>query len=444
MMFALLVATALQAQVPEQLTLAAAVDRALATYPTVAAARALVDRSAADAGEARSARLPRVMLDASLNRFEEPMVVAPLHGFDPANPPQFDRALVQSSVGLSWTALDFGARSARVRAQLALGDAADAALTSAEQQILARVVNAWLAVVSARDVLAAEAQRLAALASVAERTRQLYATGKAARVDVLRVEAELLRAEADRLAGGSRVDVAERELAQLAQVPVDVVRGQPLAALRLVATTAAAATTEAARGRLVERAQTSSPDVVQLEQRVAAGAAGVAAARAAWFPEVRVSGAFIDRGRWWGDFEGEWQFGLALSYPLYAGGGRRHAVARATADERAASEQLRATRLNVEAGVDRALAALREAGARVVALESAVAQSAEVTRIERLSLDVGSGTQTDYLAAEATLLAARASLIQATHAEIAARLELARLLGELSRGWLAANLESGS
>jgi outer membrane protein TolC len=183
--------------------------------------------------------------------------------------------------------------------------------------------------------------------------------------------------------------------------------------------------------------------VVQLEQRVAAADASVSSARAAWFPELRVSGGYIDRGRWWGDFQGEWQVGVALSYPLYTGGGRSHAIARATAEERAASEDLRAARLDVETGVDRALAALREARARVVALESAVVQSAEVTRIERLSLDVGSGTQTDYLAAEATLLAARASLIQATHAEIAARIQLAHLLGELSRGWLAANVESG-
>jgi outer membrane protein TolC len=84
---------------------------------------------------------------------------------------------------------------------------------------------------------------------------------------------------------------------------------------------------------------------------------------------------------------------------------------------------------------------LREAHARVAALRSAVELSSEVTRIERLSLEVGSGTETDYLDAEAKLLSARAGLIQARHAEISARVELAGLTGELSRGWLAQALE---
>ena len=69
-------------------------------------------------------------------------------------------------------------------------------------------------------------------------------------------------------------------------------------------------------------------------------------------------------------------------------------------------------------------------------------QSAEVARIERLTLDVGSGTQTDYLDAEAKLLSARASLIEARHAEISARVELARITGELSRDWLGRTVEA--
>jgi len=110
--------------------------------------------------------------------------------------------------------------------------------------------------------------------------------------------------------------------------------------------------------------------------------------------------------------------------------------------ETMADEGLRGARLNVEQGVDQALAALREAHARVAALESAVQQSEEVTRIEQLSLEVGSGTETDYLDAVAKLLAARAGLIEARHAEISARVALARMTGELSRDWLAQALEN--
>jgi outer membrane protein TolC len=65
-----------------------------------------------------------------------------------------------------------------------------------------------------------------------------------------------------------------------------------------------------------------------------------------------------------------------------------------------------------------------------------------VERIRRLSLQVGSGTETDYLGAEAALLSNRASLVQARHAEMAARVELARVTGELSPEWLGRVLVS--
>jgi outer membrane protein TolC len=71
-----------------------------------------------------------------------------------------------------------------------------------------------------------------------------------------------------------------------------------------------------------------------------------------------------------------------------------------------------------------------------------VAQSEEVSRIERLSLTVGSGTQSDYLAAEANLFRARASLVEAQNAEVVARVELARIAGELSLDWLARTVET--
>jgi outer membrane protein len=180
----------------------------------------------------------------------------------------------------------------------------------------------------------------------------------------------------------------------------------------------------------------------ELQRRVDAARAGFGVAKSVAMPELRVNGAYVDRGRAEGDFVGEWQVGLGLTYPIYAGGLRRNAIQRASADERAADAQLRMARLELEHGIDRALAALREATARSASLSVAVEQSEEVSRIERLSLTVGSGTQSDYLIAEANLLAARANLVQAQNAAVLARVELARLAGELSKDWLAGMVET--
>lgn len=434
-----LVAALSQPADTSRLTLAAVIERALEAYPTVTAVRAARDRAGAELGEARSALLPRLSLDGSLTRFEEPMVVLPLHGFDPRNPPLFDRTLIQSGLSLSWTLFDFGGRLQRVRAQRALSEAAGAAVASSEMQLVARAVAAYTRVLTARELLAAQDQRLQALALAADQARQRLEAGKAARIEVLRVEAERQRALADRVATASRLQVAERELAQLADLPPETVSGRPLAGLRLTETSRAQAPL---RDELVARARAESPEIRQLERRRQAAQAAAAAQRAAWFPELRVAGAYVDRGRWAGDFSAEWQVGVALAYPLFTGGARSSAVQRAAADERQAAAQLEAARLALEQAVDQALAALREAEAREAALESALAQFAELVRIERLSLDLGSGTERDYLAALADQLAAQAGLIEARYAAIGARVELARLTGDLSLEWVRRNVEA--
>ncbi|MBI4502184.1 MAG: TolC family protein, partial [Gemmatimonadetes bacterium] len=335
-MIPILLLFALAAQDTTRLTLGTTIERALGSYPTVAAARAVRDRAAAEVGEARAGRLPRIALDGSLNRFQEPMVVLPLHGFDLRNPPLFDRTLIQSGVSLNWTIFDFGNRAARVRAQRALGSAAEAALSTAEIQLVARTVNAYLRVSTARDVLLAQDQRLTALAAASNRMGQLLAEGKAARVEGLRVDAEAKRAQADRIASASQLEVAEHELAQLSQTPYATVHASALTELRLV-DTAAADTSGALRAAIISRARGSSTELRELEERSRAAGAGLAAAKATWFPELRVSGAYIDRGRWAGDFAGEWQAGVSVSYPLFTGGSRVSGIRRASAEQRAAN-----------------------------------------------------------------------------------------------------------
>jgi outer membrane protein TolC len=131
-----------------------------------------------------------------------------------------------------------------------------------------------------------------------------------------------------------------------------------------------------------------------------------------------------------------------IAYPVFTGGARSSAVSRAGAFATAAREEVRLSEMQTREAVDRALGAVEAASSRTVAVTRAVEHLSEVTRIERLALDAGAGTQTEYLRAEADLLTARASLIEARHTTILARVELARIVGELSPDWLAHALEN--
>jgi outer membrane protein TolC len=157
---------------------------------------------------------------------------------------------------------------------------------------------------------------------------------------------------------------------------------------------------------------------------------------------VNLDGRYINYGSASGANSLEWNVGVSLAYTVFNGGAVSDAVARSQSAARSASERLRWTELEVASEVDRGYAAMEEAEARIESLSTAVARFDEVSRIEKLRLETGVGTEVDYIRAEADRVAAEAGLIEARYAEIAARAELARVAGNLSPEWVTEHLRS--
>lgn len=416
-----------------------AVRAALAAHPSLVAAGARADAAEALAREASAQRLPHLSADWAATRFAEPMIVAPLHGFDPQRPPRFERVLLQGGVTLGYTLFDGGARGARIGRAESLADAAAAGSSAAQQSLVAEVARAYLRVRAAQEVSEAHERRVQAVMRERERAAQLFDIGRTAQVTLLRAEAALSAARADRTLAAAELEAAQRELARLAGREPGGVVASGVASVRLARPDEALD-----RASLLSRAVAGNPELARLRLHADAADAGRAEARAAWLPRLQFAGRYAQYGSDAGGWQGEWQGGVQVSYPLFTGGARGDAVDRASAETRAARAELAAAELRLATALDGAIAALESARARVSALAAAVAQTEEVARIERLALDAGAGVQTDYLAAEAELFRARAAHTEARHAEIAARIELARITGELSLEWLARNLETGS
>ena len=119
------------------LRLGEVLESALATHPTVAGAEARLSASEAGVGEARAAWLPTVSASAVATRHQEPMVVAPLHGFDIRTPPSFDETLYQASASADFTLFDGGARGARVRVAESLEASAASSVLVAPDAVMA-------------------------------------------------------------------------------------------------------------------------------------------------------------------------------------------------------------------------------------------------------------------------------------------------------------------
>ena len=143
----------------DTLTLLDALTAAVERDPALAVARAAADAAGAGREHAQAARFPQLAASGSLIRFEELMVVSPLHGFDPTDPPEFDRTLSQGRLSLRWTLLDGGARQARVSATSARIRSSEAGLSATEMDAVLEPLEAYLGVLGARDALAAQRTR---------------------------------------------------------------------------------------------------------------------------------------------------------------------------------------------------------------------------------------------------------------------------------------------
>jgi outer membrane protein len=363
------------------------------------------------------------------------MLVTPLHAFDPQAAPTFEETLLQGSLTARYTLWDGGERGARIDRSHARIETAGAELDAARADVIWQVTQQYALALAARDALVAHEQRVAALEEELHRARQLFDVGRAPELQILRARAAYAQAEADRIRSETQLDVALRELSRLVggSEPMDVNRLVPVRVPD---------PSIATRQELLDRAYANNPDIRRIQGDVHASAAGVKLARGAFLPDLQLVGQYDSRGSTQGSFFGEWAVGAALSFALFQGGARINELERAHAERESTERQLELTRLRVAERVDRSLASLREAEALSASLRSAVEQYAEVARAEKLALDTGAGTQTDYLAAHADLLGARAQLAGTAMNRIIAWAELARVTGQLSLAWIRDNLEN--
>jgi outer membrane protein TolC len=399
----------------------------VATHPALRAATARVDIAEAVGERSRSLLRPSLTGSLALTHFAEPMVVAPLHRFDPMSPPTFDRTLIQSQLGAFYTLFDGGARQARVRDADAMEAGASALREAAEMDVLADVVGAFTRLLWARQLGDAAARHVDALSSAFAVAERRFQEGAVPQIEVLRAEGSLLDGRAALESAVARTVVAERSLERTMGLDPGALAARPLADI-------------APRDAMAGEAG-SSPTVEAAMRAADAARARLGLERAARAPSIEVGAGIQNFGSGGGDFVTEWQTGVKVSWPLLTGGARPAAIHRAEAELAVAQAVVRGAELRVAAALVEALAALTESRGRSRALEASVIRWEGVARIEALRLEEGVGLQQDYLSAEAALFTARAELARARYDEILAHVGLAHALGSLDRAWIETMLE---
>jgi len=294
---------------------------------------------------------------------------------------QFFRQTVQDlqvALELNYTLFDFGARRGRINAAAAEVLTANFAFNDTHRNIIYRVEEAYYRLLNSIGQEDAARASLLNAQTVQQASEERLAHGLATLPDVLEARSATAQAEYDLQAVVGDEEVARGDLATaLGTLPSAVIHVQPLDQLPTPDSISDSF------DQAVQRALGQRPDLMQQVAEIRTANARIKEARAAYYPALTLN--VIPAGQslygaqqnlptvHTADLVGE--LSLNLSWTVFDGGARKHRVAQAEADRRAAEAQVHATRDEIADQVWAAYSnlntAFRQRTAAVSLLESA-------------------------------------------------------------------------
>jgi NodT family efflux transporter outer membrane factor (OMF) lipoprotein len=359
------------------------VAAAVAAY---AAARALVQQQ-------RASLFPAVTLDTTANRAGGAQSTA--------------RNRYNLSIGGSWEPdvwgrLRAGVSGAQAGAQASAADLAAARLSAqgelAINYFMLRQTDAQHALLTTT---------IEGYRRVLQITQNRFNAGVAAHTDVLQAQTQLANTESDELTLVRNRAQFEHAIAVLVgKAPADF--GLPVTPWKVNVPQIPAGVP----ATLLQR----RPDIAAAERRVAQANAQIGVARAAYFPNIGLSGSYGTAGSRVADLfsasTAAWSFGLSAAQTLFNAGATRATVAGAEAQHQRTVASYRQTVLNAFSDVEDQLAATRVL-AQQQELRSQAADAASLVEQQMLNqYKAGLVSYTNVVQAQVTALTARRALVQ--------------------------------
>ena len=403
------------------------IDAANAQNQDLAASAARVKQARAFTGVAEADQYPQLSVGLDPTRTQYSAASQGLLDGTPVRPQTVLKARAFASYELDL----FGRVADSVKAARAEGDAAEDLYRSVQLTLQADVAQAYFALRtldSERDLLNATIRlREDALKLL----RRRYEAGETTDLDPARAEAELGTAQAD-LAG------IERRRANQEHA-LAVLTGLPPASFSLPARpfdTAPVAIPAGLPSDLLER----RPDIAQAERLMAASNARIGVAKAAFFPQITLTGLFgfessdlSNLFRW---SSRAWMLGplvgSTIAQPILDGGRNRANLAAARAQNEEAVAAYRQTVLVAFREVEDSLADVRWLSRQAGALDGALAGARRAARISRSRYDAGAVDYLTVIDADRTVLQSQRDANAVAGLRAAATVSLVRSLGG---GW---------
>ena len=408
----------------------ALVEQVAANNQSVAQAEASYRAATALVDAARANYFPIVSADASISRSGGGRAGSSVSGAGSAGSRASTVRTI--SLGASWEIDLWGRVRRQVEAQRASADASASDLAGIVLSRQASLASSYfqLRLVDAQKQLLDDT--IAAYRRTLEVTRNRYAGGVSARVDVAQSETQLKNTQVQAIDLG--VARAQREHA------IALLLGKPASEFAIPATSWAAFETKrmpavpmvGLPSELLER----RPDIASAERRLAAANAQIGVAKAAYFPSLGISasggfssamaaGLFSAPNRFW-------SIGPAIAETLFDGGLRRAQTAQAIANYDANVAAYRETVLAGFAEVEDQLSSLRILEAEADAQDDALASARESLALTLNQYKAGTVSYLNVVTVQATALASERNAVSIYGTRMIASVGLVRALGG---GW---------
>jgi len=338
------------------------------------------------------------------------------------------------TTGLSYnqTIYDNNRTSAQVEAARAAAEVAEYQIRNTEQNVLLQVVQAYMSVLSGRELLALRQDNVNFFQAQLQSARDRLEVGEGTRIDVAQAEARLAQGQAAQQAAVGSLQSSEATFQRLVgQRPQSLSTSHNYANLLPRSIDAA-----------IAEAEIGHPAILLSKASIRAAQAGSDVAQAGYFgATASVTGQV---GTTWTGPSGNpardgisASLGFNISIPIYSGGRMGSAVRQANLNQIKSEVDAMSAYDQIREAVIAAWTGIQSADAQITAARAAVTSSNTVLEGVIQERDLGAATTLDVLNAQADLTSAREALINASNSKTIATFSLLSAMGRLTARDLA-------
>jgi outer membrane protein len=398
-----------------------AVDASLANRES--ALSALLPSISGTAGVSRSASTTTQIIDTSSSTHSIGGTISSIYVTPPGND-------VSAGVNGSLLLFDFGKSPSQYAASGKSVDAARENLKGANQTTIVAARTAYYNYLLSGELLAVAQNALKQTTLHYNEAKILTEVGKQTQLTVIQARVDMANAEVSELTAENTVN--------LGRVQLETAAGMTFSEPIVLTDSLAGTEDSIALKDALAAAAVSRPDILSATRSLEAARLQLTAARASYLPQLSASGSYSWNGTSdngmssiFDNTQRGWNFGAALSVPLYEGGSVQASVRQAEASVKQAEATLEQTVLNATQNVEQQFYAEDQAHKQIRATQVVIDESTEALRLAEERYRAGLALAIEITDAEQTLASAQSSHAQAEYNYRVGHVNLLNAMGVL-------------